>query len=103
MAKAKMIVHTARRFLYLHTTVTTNDDIFSYVTEAEMTVHIGLLNLYSASASTPYKLTFFSFLMLAIKKNLQWKRTSMIANIILGFLCYLFHTSSLSLYERELV
>ena len=70
MAKAKMIVHTARRFLYLYTTVITNDDIFSYVTEAEMTVHIGLLNLYSASASTPYKLRFFFISPARDKKKL---------------------------------
>ena len=70
MAKAKMIVHTARRFLYLYTTVITNDDIFSYVTEAEMTVHIGLLNLYSASASTPYKLRFFFISHARDKKKL---------------------------------
>ena len=70
MAKAKMIVHTARRFLYLYTTVITTDDIFSYVTEAEMTVHIGLLNLYSASASTPYKLRFIFISHARDKKKL---------------------------------
>ena len=53
------------------TAVTTDDDISSYFTEAEMTVHIGFQNLCVACASVPCKLDFFSFLVLAIKQNAQ--------------------------------
>ena len=40
--------------------VTTDDDISSYATETEMTVHIGFLNLCMACASSiPYNLDLF--------------------------------------------
>ena len=38
-----------------------DDDISSYLTEAEMTVHIEFQNLCAACASIPCKLEFFFF------------------------------------------
>ena len=39
--------------------ILTGDSVSSYVTETEMTVHIGFLNLCTACASVPFKLGLF--------------------------------------------
>ena len=57
--------HAYRKFPNLCTAVTTDDNISSYLTEAEMTMHIEFQNLCAACASIPCKLDFFfSFLVL---------------------------------------
>ena len=66
-----------RRFPDLCTAVTTDDDISSYVTETEMTVHIGFLNLCTACASIPYKLDLFFLSRTCDKTKRTMKRISM--------------------------
>lgn len=53
VTEAEMTLH--RVFLNLCTALTTDDDITSYVTEAEMTLHRGFQNLCMACVSIPYK------------------------------------------------
>ena len=54
---------------FVHGAVTTDDNISSYLAEAEMTVHV----MWHVCINSLYKLDFFSFLILASDFKIQYR------------------------------